>query len=68
MPVVAGPEANTIRCQDCGLFVTLALPLKLDISVKILKAFADLHQFCGQQQVFAVADNVLPPADEEPAQ
>ena len=47
--------ANGVGCPHCHQAITLNMPMPLDMAVKILKAFADLHQFCHQQQVF-VAD------------
>lgn len=43
---------NAIGCRHCGQAITLNMPLPLDMAVAILRAFADLHQFCHRQTVF----------------
>lgn len=47
-----GPGNNSISCRRCGQIITLALPLPLNVAVSVLRAFADLHQWCGLYAVF----------------
>lgn len=56
---VAGPLPNTLHCQRCGQIITLALPLPLHVAVSVLRAFADLHQWCGLHAVFVQAKGDL---------
>ena len=49
---VAGPLPNMLRCERCGQAITLNLPLPIHVAVPVLRAFADLHQWCGFYQVF----------------
>ncbi|MFN8493160.1 MAG: hypothetical protein U0350_36490 [Caldilineaceae bacterium] len=50
--------ANVVGCQHCHQAIAIETPLPLDVAVTILRAFADLHQFCHLRQIFA-ADVVV---------
>lgn len=56
--------ADGVGCEHCGQALTLNLPLPVDVAVKVLKAFADLHQFCHLQRVF-VADVMIGVGEKE---
>lgn len=43
---------NAIGCRHCHQAIAIQTPLPLDVAVTILKAFADLHQFCHLRNVF----------------
>lgn len=49
---------NAIGCRHCHQAIAIQTPLPLDVAVTILKAFADLHQFCHLRQIFT-ADVVV---------
>lgn len=51
---VAGPEANTLRCEHCGMRLRLKMPMAVELAAEVMRAFAALHQFCHVEQMFVV--------------
>lgn len=56
---------NAIGCRHCHQAIAIETPLPLDVAVTILRAFADMHQFCHLRQVFT-ADVVVGVREPQP--
>lgn len=39
-------------CTKCKQAVALQMPLPLGVGLTLIKAFGELHQFCGERTVF----------------